>query len=123
VTTSRYRPAADLSDTPYGRLREAGAPIVALYVHTVAGRIQEINAVLDPSERRAEQMGGPCYFTERSPHHAYAIGQWIGHFTPGEAVAQAIGYQTERVDAARKKLARLEAQLARYHAAAEALTR
>lgn len=118
---SVYRPSYDLADTRYGRLLATGAPTLLLYIVLPSGRIQQVAAVADPDPERCEQLGAPCYFTERSPAHAYPIDQWVGHPTPTEAVAEAIGGQTKRIASARAKLAKLEAGLARYNAAAEAL--
>jgi hypothetical protein len=121
VAFSVYRSSYDLTDTPYGKLVAAGAPTVPLFFVLTSGRIQQLNAVADPDPERTERMGAVCYFTERSPHHAYPMDQWIGQPTPGEALAEAITGQTERIASARKRLAKLEAGLVRYNAAAEAL--
>lgn len=116
-----YRPVDDLTDTAYARALAAGAPTLPLYFLMPSGRVQRVNAVEDPSPTRSANMGDTCYLTERSPHYGYTLSQWIGHPTPDEAVAEAIGNQTRLIERARAKLAKLEARLEVYNAAAEAL--
>jgi hypothetical protein len=121
VSFAVYRTKVSLADTEYGRLLAAGAPTVPLYFVLPSGRIQQLNGVLNPDPRFTELFGGPCYYTERCPYHSYGLGVYTGNLTPGDALADAIGRTAADLDAARTRVAKLEAALERYNAAAEAL--